>query len=599
MNRWAPKDRSQGTQGESLGYFRFAPPGQHHYGIHVRKKRKRNSSRQKKTATLPSLLELPRALMMSLIVIVAFFVYLNSLSGGFVFDDTVLIEGNASIHGLDWVHLKEIFGGHYWQVVETRGGLYRPVAMWTYALNHAISGDNPEGYHVFNVLIHAANGLLVFLLVELLFQRRGLAFLSALLFVLHPIRTEGVASIVGRTESLSTLLLLAAWWGYGCYRRKSKGGAWLVLSLVTFFLATLTKESAYSFVALVPLTDYVRSAGERGKLSGRFPMPQTLWVYLAYALVLAASLGLRYWVLGGLAPLYINPSSNPLAGESTWVRFLTATYVFARYVWLLLFPLNLSADYSYNQIPSVTNIGSAEALLPLLLLLGVLVGLVRAANRSPFLFFCGMQFFCTFLLTSNWVRPIGTIMAERLLYFPSLGFSCAVAYLLIQAFPGRWRTTASILTVVLLAGYAIRTINRNHDWQDHFSLFDSAVRVSPDSSLVQSNYATILLNEKRDPRGAIIHARKALEIRWEDPAAWFTLGQSYEALGNNGVAAAAFEEVARQAPRTTGGTSALRRLALLRETRGEIERAIAAYRQLLEWHPHDAEARKALQRLEP
>ena len=525
------------------------------------------------------------------IVLATFLAYVNSLGGEFVFDDTVIIQGNTSIQGLDPAHLKEIFGGHYWKAVEKQGGLYRPIVMLSYAINYALGGEDPVGYHLFNVILHALNGILVFLVLEELFSRRPLSFLSAVLFVLHPIRTEGVASIVGRAESLSAFFILLGWWAY--IRQRKKGGPhWLALSAAFFLLAVLSKESAFSFIALLPLTDFLLGGG---RLGGFRP---ALVRYLPHIAVLAFTITLRARILGGLMPLYINPSSNPLVDADGWSRFLTATWVFARYLWLLIFPHNLSADYSFNEIQLVTGLFSGRALVSLAALILFVLGTVISARRSPFLFCCGFVFLSSFVLTSNWLRPIGTIMAERLLYFPSLGFTCALAYLVCEGLERpQWRTAAQIGSLLLILGYGVRTLDRNFDWKDHYRLFGSAVQASPNSSLVQANYAAILLNVKNQPRGAIEHALKAIEILPADPSAHFTLAEAYLRLGDQERAAVAFQAVVRLAPRTSGGVSALRSLASIREAQGETKSAISENQKIIEWRAADISSYLALARL--
>ncbi|MBM3791451.1 MAG: tetratricopeptide repeat protein [Acidobacteria bacterium] len=529
-----------------------------------------------------------------LLSLLALLAYANSVNGRFVFDDTVIIQGNDSIHGLDSAHLKAIFGQHYWKAVESKGGLYRPVVMLSYAVDYALNGEDPAGYHVMNILIHAFNGILVFFLLEGLFARRMLSLLTALFFVLHPIRTEAVASIVGRAESLSACFVLAAWLLYIRHRKTSRI-RWLSLSAAVFVLAVLTKESAFAFVALLPVTDFILG---NGRLRETFLKRAVLGRYLAFAAAVALVLLLRYWALGGLAPLYVNPRSNPLAAAPVWPRFLTATNVFGRYLALLLWPINLSADYSYSQIPLVTSIFAWSAALPLACLMLLVAALPISARRYPVLFFSGLVFLLSFVLTSNWIRPIGTIMAERLMYFPALGFNCAAAFLLCAGLSmPRWKTVSAVAAVVLLAGYGLRTIDRNPDWQDHYRLFRSAVAASPHSYLAQSNYAAVLLNEKDDLRGAILHARKALEIVPEDPAAHFTLAQASRRLGDLPGAAEAFKAVVRLAPRTRGGTDALRAQAEVEEAMGSLSPARASYETLREWQPQDVAAGLALSRV--
>ncbi len=530
----------------------------------------------------------------AVLALVAFFFYVNSVEGKFVFDDTVIIRDNESIRGLDAAHLKEIFGQHYWKSVETSGGLYRPLVSLSYALNHAMGGNSPTGYHLLNVLFHVINGVLVFFVMEALFSRRALSFLTALFFILHPIRTEAVASIVGRAESLSAVFALAAWFFYIRHRQLGQF-MWLWLSAAGFVLAVLSKESAYAFLALVPLTDYILQIG---KPHQPYWNRMIFLRYAPFALATILTLGLRYWILGGLAPLYINPGSNPLGQVTAWPRFLTATHVFGRYLSLLIWPVNLSADYSYNQIPVLTTISSLPALIPVLMLLCILGGLAVSARRQPILFFSGIVFFSTFILTSNWIRPIGTIMGERLMYFPALGFNCAVAYLLCSGLSmARWRTLASVLIGVILVGYGFLTLDRNRDWRDHYSLFGSAVRVSPESYLVQSNYATIILNEKKDAAGAVMHARKALQIKPQDPASYYTLGQALHRLGDLPAAVEALQTVARLAPRTSGAAEALAEEAGIEETRGNYAQARDRYETLRDWQPSNISVQLALARV--
>src|SRR5574341_298388 len=101
-----------------------------------------------------------------LIFLAAWAVYLNSLGGEFVFDDTSIIQSNPQIRSLSLANLGHIFGSHYWQTVAGQGGLYRPVVIVSYAVNYALGGLNPWGYHFVNVLLHALNAALVFLIIH-------------------------------------------------------------------------------------------------------------------------------------------------------------------------------------------------------------------------------------------------------------------------------------------------------------------------------------------------------------------------------------------------------------------------------------------------
>lgn len=485
---------------------------------------------------------------LAVVLLAALAVYWNSLAGAFVFDDTSLIAANPEIRDLGLASLARIFGSHYWQTVAGHGGLYRPLVMLSYACNYAAGGLNPWGYHLANILLHALNAALVLLIVQDLFQDRAFAFWSGLLFALHPIRTEAVAYVAGRAESLAALFFLLAWWYY--LRRR------IALSAIAFLLAVLSKESAFTFLAAPLLTDW---------LARRRPEPQR-YLPLAGAAVLA--LVARYVVLGGLAPLAISASSNPLVRAGAVTRLLTATCVFAKYLWLLLVPVPLSADYSFNQIPPVSNPANLCFAAGAAALAALAAAMVWSFRRAPALFFCGTFFAATFSLTSNFLRPIGTVMAERLLYLPSLGFTCALAYAIARGrqWPRR-REAVTAAAVLLVLFYGGRTVLRNADWKDHLSLFSSAAAVSPDSSLVQANLASALLYDRGDAAQAAEHALAAIRIEPGDPAAHMTLAEACRKLGQLERAAAAYAEVERLAPGTAGAQEAARRRHQLSQRR--------------------------------
>jgi protein O-mannosyl-transferase len=541
-----------------------------------------------------SVLRPTRAVAMAAVALLALGLYVNSIGGRYVFDDTVLVQGNEAIRSLSFDHLQQILGQHYWRQVEGSGGLYRPVTMLSYTIEYAVAGEDPHVNHLTNVLLHALNGVLLFLLLEELFVRRDLALWTALFFVAHPIRTEGVASIVGRAECLSAFFMLGAWLLY-IRHRKHERPVTLWGSSVLFVLAVLSKETAFAALALLPLSDYLLGAGT---LADRCLSRSALRRYLPFAFALTAVLLLRYAVLGGLTPLYINPRSNPLAAAPPWQRFLTAATVFGRYVWLLVWPVRLSADYSFNQIPVVTSILGWLPLASLAVLGAVAALVILSMRRHPVLFFSGAVFFCSYLLISNWIRPIGTIMGERLMYFPAIGFNCAVAFLLCRGFSNRrWKAISGVAAAVLLVGYSIRCIDRNLDWHDHYALFGSAVRTCPDSALAHANFASVLLNERNDPTGAAQHAKRATEIYPQDPAAYFTLGLAYGRLGESAAAVSALEQVVELAPRTSGGTAALRSKARIEESAGNYAGSGADYARILQWWPDDADACAGLGRV--
>jgi hypothetical protein len=188
----------------------------------------------------------------------------------------------------------------------------------------------------------------------------------------------------------------------------------------------------------------------------------------------------RAQVLSSSLPALFPFVDNPLVGAGFWQGRFTALAVMGRYLKLLVWPARLSSDYSYGQIPLATGTVWEWAACVAISALGVL--LVLQFRRQPVLFFGGLFAFGAFLPTSNLLFPIGTIMAERLLYLPAFG-------LILCLMSGVWRlaegTRARHLVVacmiVAMAGLAVRTRARNPDWESNVTLSQAAVRSSPGS----------------------------------------------------------------------------------------------------------------------
>jgi tetratricopeptide (TPR) repeat protein len=444
------------------------------------------------------------------VAMLGFLAFVNSLWNGFVYDDVYIVVENPSIRHL--FDLRSLFGTSYWQA-GSGDMLYRPMVMLSYALNYALAGPSPLSYHLVNVLLHALNSALVYLLFKALFRNAGLAVAGAAAFTLHPIHTEAVTSIVGRAELLANAFVFLSWLSYLKWDKAPIRARqwWLAISVIFFAMAILSKEHAVVLIGLLVLTD-LRRASEH-----RLPPGEAIWgrcrtAYIWYFLLLVGYLLARLFVLGVIARPGAAFLANPLIHVGFWPRFLTAVKVLGRYFWLLLVPIHLSSDYSFPQV-RVSNSPVEPAVLAALV--GLIASLALAGwawRRQPVMSFGIAIFGIAILPVSNLLFPIGTIMAERLLYLPSLGF-CLLLALAVTTLAGAPRTKliATGAFLLLLLGYATRTVLRNRDWRTDVTLFASAVRTSPDSTGAHLNMGMALLNSK-DFSGAQREFERSLEI---------------------------------------------------------------------------------------
>jgi tetratricopeptide (TPR) repeat protein len=488
-----------------------------------------------------------------LVFAVAAALYANTLGGGFVLDDGLAVQHNPLIRSLHRV--PELLVSDYWEP-RMKGGLYRPLTTLSYALNFAVAGDRPALYHGVNVLLHALNSVLVLTLSFRLTRDRAVAVGAGLLFAAHAVHTEAVAGIVGRAELFSAGFFLSAFLLY-LRSEEREGRASTVAyfgSLAAHALSLLSKENGITLLGVLFCYDLVYRSDPRRSLVARARRVFAgRWsAYLGYALVALGYLLLRHLVLAAGEPVDATKRiDNPLIYLAPGWRVLNALQVSLRYLGLLVFPLRLSYDYSYDQIPMLDSLLDPWSIAALGGALGLIAASAMAWRRSPPLFFAIACFAVTFSIASHLVVPIGTIMGERLLYLPSVGFCLALALVLraladrLPVSPAAARTAFGIALAIAVALHGARTLVRNRDWASDQTLFLHDLAVSPNSAKVQYNVGIVLVAQGKLEEG-IEHFRNTIAIDPAHSGAHGALGTALLQLGREQEAIEAYEIAVRQ-----------------------------------------------------
>ena len=408
---------------------------------------------------------------LALLLLCAACVYANTLLNGFTQDDLGYIVRNTQVTDPSW---------HSLLAAHKTSNVFRPLTFATYALDWKVAGGVALGFHAVNLVLHALVSCLVFILVQALLRdsahARTIALAAALLFAVHPIHTEAVAAIVGRAELLAAGFLILAWILHLQDRE--------LPALLCFILALLSKESAAVFLPLVLIGDYA---------TGKW---KTWSRYLRIAGVTIVYLAVLWQIQGGrFGPADISVIDNPLVEIPAMQRILNALRVAWKYVGLQLYPATLSADYSYNQIPVY---GALRYTLPAAIATALVCAawLWAAAKRYRRLVLAGGIYAAAFAITANILKPIGTIMAERLVYLPSLGF-CLFVALGWNWLWQRGKTIALGLALIAIAVLGARTVVRNSDWQDNRTLAVAQMRAAPNSVKTHQNMALVYMDQKR------------------------------------------------------------------------------------------------------
>ncbi|KAM4748733.1 protein O-mannosyl-transferase TMTC1 [Rhinophrynus dorsalis] len=464
--------------------------------------------------------------------------FAGSLLGEFVHDDVWAILNNPDSRGE--TALSSIFLNDFWGKAmkdNTSHKSYRPLCVLTFRMNVFFGGLEPLYFHAVNVILHAiVSSLLMYTCSKVVFDDRRLAVATALLFSAHPVHTEAVAGIVGRADVMSCLLFLLAFLSYIRSVESvsvqnsfpaTASPLFLILSLVLGTCAMLVKETGLTIFGVCLVYDLFFLCPRRLKRSPSPDHPTSIW-YVAGPFLKRAALVSCYVILvlyyrlrimGGSMPLF-SEQDNP-ASFSPYIltRFLTYSYLLAFNSWLLLAPVTLCYDWQVGSIPLIHSIWDMRN-LGTLLLLGILMSLglhcLAASKRMEHReLLVGLLFLVfPFIPASNLFFRVGFVVAERVLYMPSMGFCilCVHGLKILYTRCGPLRSSALTLCFfLLLLLFSWKSVSQSECWKSREVLFRSGVQTLPLNAKVHYNYANFLKDQNRRDE-AIKHYRTVLRL---------------------------------------------------------------------------------------
>ena len=316
-----------------------------------------------------------------------------------------------------------------------------------------------------------------------------MAFISTLLFVLHPIHVEAVANVKGRDEILALTGALAALFFTLKYIASEKP-IYLVLSGIIFLFGLLAKEHVLTFIALIPLTTYffTNSSFKKNAIS-----------IVPLAIASLIFLYMRNEAIGGDNMFNLSGGSasndlmnNPFVEMSSTEALATKFYTLGLYVKLLLFPHPLTHDYYPYHIPIMTW-GNISTIISFLLYVGMGVFAVLGLRKKSIPAYGIFFFLIPLFAVSNLVVSVGTFMNDRFVFFSSVGFCIILGYLIARKLPSPIFNLG--LLGILVLGYFAKTITRTADWKNSYTLNVSAVRNSPNSARANLYMSTALFKK--------------------------------------------------------------------------------------------------------
>lgn len=449
----------------------------------------------------------------ALAVLLSMVVYLGSLDAEFVYDDLIYIVQNPQLESPG-----DCLFTPFPAYMGTERGLYRPMTTASLALDRWLFGPDPWGFHLTNLLLHGLGTLACFLLLSLLLEGPWAPFWGALLFGLHPARSEAVAWAVGRSEILGAVGCLLALYFYIRFTRKKGSVAMILLALAAFALAALSKENALALPGILLAYEALVHRDDPWRLR--------LLRIAPFLVVLLLVLTARFAVLGAL---------SPQGGEQVLPRVLfpermeLALWVLSRYVGLAFFPLHLRPHYR----PMAFQEADLVDLLPGILFL-VAVAAVLAADRR--LAFAAALFLLPLIPVLNLV-PIGEAVAERFLYFPLTGLALVFGVALSSTTGKKSALWAGAAAGVLAVGFGATTVRQVEVWTDHFTLWSHGAAMDPRDPQARFGLGSACLERGmlEGELSALSEFKKTRKLNpnYKPDQVFFNLGRTYEKLGNH------------------------------------------------------------------
>ncbi|CAI2719530.1 tetratricopeptide repeat protein [Nitrospina watsonii] len=469
------------------------------------------------------------------VVALSFMVYIHSLRNGFVnYDDLDerILKNPFLNTPWDWSFIPQAF-------TQATAGYYDPIYVLSYVIDYQVWGMNPAGFHFGNLVLHTLNALLVFYLTARMTRRTDLAWVTALLFAVHPIHVESVAWATSRKDTLSLFFALASlrvyWQGVG---RETRRYAWhAAAALVLLLLGMMTKPTVGVVPGLILFAELLlgpRPFAWRRIVTFQVVAWTLLLVFVAATFAMTVGLAVK-------GTIQFTPTQHV-------ILFFE---LYAYYIKLALWPLNLSALY----VIEIRDRFEPWILAMLIPGLSLLVGWMfvelkrsvadaeRARRHGPVLW--GAVVFFAGLLPFTNIMPRTIYLADRYLYLASIGFCLILASLLLRIRRPRLRLAGIIIMIAL---YGVLTIERVPVWRDSVTLWSDVVRktdMDPDRKhlLMARAYGF----EGRWEEALREYERMDLAAR-RDPQLWMTVANAYFTVGQRERAREIFERLMTACP---------------------------------------------------
>lgn len=500
------------------------------------------------------------------IIILTVIIYGNSLNNDFwAIDDPVVIN-NPHIQHFTLQNLKDIFNPSF--IIE-EGTYYKPFVYLSFSLEYFVWKNNPFGYHLTNLIIFIISLVFIYLTLELLFKNTFIPFVTTLLFAVHPVHSEAVLWISSRTHLLSALFCLTSF--YFFIRSAEITGNlrifYYFLSLLNFVFALFSHPFSCVYAMLLLLYFYC------------FPVKLEKKYKIAFIIIL-------FFIGAGcefISFFFQHAQKWRLQTmEETGIlkNLFISVIVLGKYCKLLFWPAGLSAIYKINTDVKFLRI---DFIMSLLLWVLLVCSILYSAVKDKELFFASGWFIIFYIPVSHIFMPLIFNMADRYLYFPSVGIFLLFSILLYRFLKGKSKIIKnSLLTaaIIIICFLSFLTYERTLLWKDSMTLCNDILS-KYDVDIVY-NHRGYMYNNNGEYDKAINDFTHALSLNPELVEAYYNRGSAYFNKNDYDRAIRDFTHAINLKPDYVVSLNG-RGMAYMK--RGEYNRAIADFTTALKFEP--------------
>lgn len=524
-------------------------------------------------------------LLLICLAVLVLLIYSNTLESPFIFDDLTSIQSNTHIR------LSRLTLGGIAEAGFESGTKHRPFPYISFALNYYFHQYDVGGYHAVNILIHVMTSILLYFLLKTTLNLpalrskygtyRWLPFLTALIWVVHPLHTQSVTYIVQRMNSMAALFYILSLLLYVKARiAEEKHKRWTLFSacILSGLLALGSKENAATLPFFMVLYEWYF-----------FQDLSKDWLrrHLKYFLGIAVLIGLIAFMFLGINPAdEIMTQRDFVNKEFTYTeRVLTQSRVVLHYLSLLIFPhpSRLNLDYDFSLSSSLTD--PVTTLFCMAAIAGLIGLAIYLAKKERLLSFCILWFFGSLVIESSFI-PLAVIFEHRT-YLPSMLVILLAVSLGYRYIKPQWAKIAAFCAViVVIMIFSVWIYERNSVWSDEVSLWADCVVKSPKKPRPHLNLA-MALESKGRLKEAMNHFYEAVRIKPDFWEAHYDLARALVGQGRVEEGIGHYHEALRINPDFAEAHYNLGGALMLEE---RFEEAITHYYKALEIKPDYAEA---------